>query len=344
MSDTQEIKNFVDNLKSMMNKTVSNSNLDKTKKAVVQSFDMETKKAIVKMNNEAYIVDVLPSLSPQINEVVQIKLPQGSMKSAYICNCSTAISASGGTSDSIDWSNIISKPTSIVLDIDDAVVKKHSHNNLSLLETITQTLIDTWNTVTNKVDKVAGKGLSTEDYSSIEKTKLSGIATGANVNVNADWNAVSGDALILNKPSIPTQYTDEQAQDAVGNILTDTSTIDFTYDDTNNQIKADVKSNSIVEKVEISKSGTLIGTRKRINFIEGSNVTMTIADDTTNDDIDVTISASVTGGGDMSKAVYDTTNNGIVDNSEKVNGIRINVSPTAPTVKSGNDLWLDMSS
>jgi len=35
-------------------------------------------------------------------------------------------------------------------------------------------------------------------------------------------------------------YTDENAQDAVGSILTDTATIDFTYDDTNGQIKADV--------------------------------------------------------------------------------------------------------
>lgn len=32
-------------------------------------------------------------------------------------------------------------------------------------------------------------------------SKLMGIATGAEVNVNADWNAVSGDAQILNKPS-----------------------------------------------------------------------------------------------------------------------------------------------
>ena len=37
-----------------------------------------------------------------------------------------------------------------------------------------------------------------------EKTKLAGIATGAEVNVNADWNASSGDAQILNKPTIPT--------------------------------------------------------------------------------------------------------------------------------------------
>ena len=38
---------------------------------------------------------------------------------------------------------------------------------------------------------------------STERTKLSGIATGAEVNVQSDWNATSGDALILNKPTIP---------------------------------------------------------------------------------------------------------------------------------------------
>ena len=35
-------------------------------------------------------------------------------------------------------------------------------------------------------------------------TKLNGIATGAEVNVNPDWNATSGDGMILNKPAIPT--------------------------------------------------------------------------------------------------------------------------------------------
>jgi len=37
-----------------------------------------------------------------------------------------------------------------------------------------------------------------------ELTKLAGIAPGAEVNVNADWNAVSGDAQILNKPTLGT--------------------------------------------------------------------------------------------------------------------------------------------
>lgn len=55
-----------------------------------------------------------------------------------------------------------------------------------------------------KVDKITGKGLSTNDYTTSEQTKLAGIAEGAEVNVNADWNATSGDAQILNKPTIPT--------------------------------------------------------------------------------------------------------------------------------------------
>ena len=38
--------------------------------------------------------------------------------------------------------------------------------------------------------------------SATDKTKLDGIASGAEVNVNADWNATNGDAQILNKPTI----------------------------------------------------------------------------------------------------------------------------------------------
>lgn len=44
-------------------------------------------------------------------------------------------------------------------------------------------------TLANKVDKVAGKGLSTNDYTTFEKTKLSGIETGAEVNNISDANA-----------------------------------------------------------------------------------------------------------------------------------------------------------
>lgn len=47
-------------------------------------------------------------------------------------------------------------------------------------------------------------GTTNKAYTATEKTKLAGIAAGAEVNVNADWNAVSGDAQILNKPTLGT--------------------------------------------------------------------------------------------------------------------------------------------
>jgi hypothetical protein len=42
------------------------------------------------------------------------------------------------------------------------------------------------------------------NYTTTEKSKLAAIAAGAEVNVNADWNSISGDAQILNKPTLGT--------------------------------------------------------------------------------------------------------------------------------------------
>lgn len=47
----------------------------------------------------------------------------------------------------------------------------------------------------------------------------------------------------------------------------------------------------------IRKAGTLIGVRRTLNLIEGTNVTLTIADDSINDRVNVTIAASGGGGG-----------------------------------------------
>lgn len=60
--------------------------------------------------------------------------------------------------------------------------------------------------VSTKVDKVTGKGLSENDYTNADKEKLDGIETGAEVNVQADWNQTdtTADDYIKNKPTIPT--------------------------------------------------------------------------------------------------------------------------------------------
>lgn len=60
-----------------------------------------------------------------------------------------------------------------------------------------------WN---NKVNAESGKGLSTNDFTSALKTKLDGIASGAEVNVQSDWNTTdtNADSFIKNKPSLAT--------------------------------------------------------------------------------------------------------------------------------------------
>lgn len=51
-------------------------------------------------------------------------------------------------------------------------------------------------------------------------------------------------------------------------------------------------------RVAVSKnSGATVGTRRRVNFIEGSNVTITVADDAVNEEVDVTIASSGSGSG-----------------------------------------------
>lgn len=64
------------------------------------------------------------------------------------------------------------------------------------------------NGLADKVDKVNGKQLSTEDYSTAEKTKLGGVATGAEVNlidsISVNNTSVSPDANKNVNISVPT--------------------------------------------------------------------------------------------------------------------------------------------
>lgn len=112
----------------------------------------------------------------------------------------------GGMADSVEWDNVLSKPEFATVATSGAyndlsgkpslstVATSGSYNDLSNKPTIptvdvTKSYVDTqlatkanaMNTALgNKVDKVSGKGLSTNDYTTAEKDKLAGIATGAN--------------------------------------------------------------------------------------------------------------------------------------------------------------------
>lgn len=74
---------------------------------------------------------------------------------------------------------------------------------------------ENYNTLSDaKVDKEKGKNLSTNDFSDEMKEKLEGIESGANVNVNPDWNEndENMDSYIKNKPQILTEYDPESTQ------------------------------------------------------------------------------------------------------------------------------------
>lgn len=158
---------------------------------------------------------------------------------------------------------------------------------------------DVYNAIDTKVDKVEGKGLSTNDYITADKTKvtnvnevieaaaknitatgisitldkrnlvtnvvenielnlpasttalaglmlpsdktkLNGIAAGAEVNVNADWNATEGDALILNKPTLSTVATSGSYNDLTNRPTIPTVDVNKKYVDDQLATKADL--------------------------------------------------------------------------------------------------------
>jgi microcystin-dependent protein len=79
----------------------------------------------------------------------------------------------------------------------------------------------------------------------------------------------------------------EAAQDAIGLMIDST----LTYVDGTPLLQ--VTPNTTVQKVAVRKnsSGGDIGTRRRINFIEGTNIAITVADDGSDDELDITINA-----------------------------------------------------
>jgi uncharacterized protein (TIGR02145 family) len=104
----------------------------------------------------------------------------------------TETDPTGGTSYTITGtSQLLSVPYAL-----------HAKNAEELTGSITTSQISDFQTsVTNNAAVLANTAKNS--YPASDATKLAGISAGAEVNVNADWNATSGDAQILNKPSIP---------------------------------------------------------------------------------------------------------------------------------------------
>jgi len=118
--------------------------------------------------------------------------------------------------------------------------------------------------------------LSSNDYTAEEKAKLANIATGAEVNVNADWDAVTGDAAILHKPSIPTATSDLTNDSGfitvndVPDATTTTSGLMSAADKVKlNGIAAGADDN-VIEAITVNNSATTV-TNKTVNITVPTN-------------------------------------------------------------------------
>lgn len=110
----------------------------------------------------------------------------------------------------------------------------------------TKTEVDT--ALGKKVDAVTGKGLSTNDYTTAEKTKLTGIATGAEVN-KIDAVKVNGTALTI---------TDKAVNIDLSNYATKSTTLAgygitnaYTKDEVNTELGKKANSSDVYTKTEV---------------------------------------------------------------------------------------------
>lgn len=131
-------------------------------------------------------------------------------------------------------------------------------NSLNTLVGDTSVATQISDAIANKVDKINGKGLSTNDYTTTEKNKLAGIAPGAEVNQNAFSNVVVGSTTIVADGKTDTltiaagnnvTITPDATNDKITIAATDTVYTHPTYD----------SKSSGLYKVEVDSTGHVSG-------------------------------------------------------------------------------------
>lgn len=131
--------------------------------------------------------------------------------------------------------------------------------------------LDKRNLVTNAVENIElNLPASTTALAGLmlpsDKTKLNGIAAGAEVNVNADWNATEGDALILNKPTLSTVATSGSYNDLTSKPTIPTVDVNKEYVDTQLATKSDLPDYTVFDIVmEITSSDNLSISQENYN-------------------------------------------------------------------------------
>ncbi len=185
---SEGITQLTDSVSSTSTTTAATPNSVKTAydKAISAGNDVKTHNSSSTAHTD--IRNLISALTTRLNTLADsddTTLDQLSEIVAYIKNNKSLID--GITTSKINVSDIIDNLTSSVTN------KPLSAKQGKVLNGLITALTTT---VGNKVDKVSGKGLSSNDYTTEEKNKLNGISSGAEVNQNAFSNIVVGSTTI----------------------------------------------------------------------------------------------------------------------------------------------------
>lgn len=147
------------------------------------------------------------------------------------------------------------------------------------------------NTVQKALDKLDDHSHSLDNLTDVS---TSGVATNNVLYYNgSQWAA--GPVPSHSHTSSNISDFEESVEDVVGTLMTNSATINFTYNDSANTLTADVIEASSIQKVNILKSGTLIGAQHNLNFLDGNFIETNIANDNGNNKIDITINHATVG-------------------------------------------------
>lgn len=94
-----------------------------------------------------------------------------------------------------------------------AVSTSGDQTTITLKSGTSATVINAHQDISGKVDKVSGKGLSTEDYTTAEKNKLSGIESGAQVNIIETIKISGNSQTVTNKTVDLDVFTKDEIAD-----------------------------------------------------------------------------------------------------------------------------------
>ena len=123
--DKQRAKIIIDSIQTLIDSTLNKASFNKKKKAVIQSLNSDGTVDIT-INNELFKnVEVRAGLLPFVGEVVRVEMSNNSTKEMFIDTAKNTIIGDGET--------------------------LHTHSNLTTLQSITQSLINAWNSAASHI-------------------------------------------------------------------------------------------------------------------------------------------------------------------------------------------------